>query len=47
MASRHVVYAWITNKMGTAGVQLPSGTVAVKFEDPEVCCDLHVTGAVN
>jgi len=46
VASRHVGYGWITNEMGTVGVQLRSGTVAVKFEDPKVCCDLHVTGAV-
>lgn len=31
VASRHVVYAWITTKMGTVGMQLPSGTFPVKF----------------
>lgn len=35
VASRPVVYAWITNKMDTVGVQLPSA-----------CCDLHMTRAV-
>lgn len=46
VASRHVVGAWISNKMGTVGVQLPSGSTVVKFEDPEVYCDYHMTGAV-
>lgn len=46
VASRHVVYAWIIIKVGTVGVQLPSGTVAVKFEEPKVCCDLHDRSSV-
>lgn len=32
--------------MGTVGVQLPSGAITVKFEDSEVYCDHHMTGAV-
>lgn len=41
-----LVPGWISNKMGTVGVQFPSGAIVVKFEDPEVYCDHHMTGAV-
>lgn len=44
MASRHVVDAWVTNKMGTVAAELPSGVTVVKFEDAEVYRDYHMTG---
>lgn len=45
VASRHVVGAWISNKMGTIGVTFRS--IVVKFEDPEVYCDHHRSGVLK